>query len=226
MTTTAMTGLILAGGQARRMQTGLDATHHSPDRATAQGSQPPAASDRIAAVIDKGLLDLRGEPLVAHARRFLAPHVQAVLISANRNQRAYSAYGKVIADDAALGNSPGPLAGIERALATAQTPWLLVLPVDVVNLPPDLVPNLMGALNTSAASIAYARTAERVHPLCMVLHVSLADSLRGYLEAGDRKVQLWQNRHHAVPVLFEGDEIFFNVNTPEDLRYASQCWKS
>lgn len=209
--TDRVTGLILAGGQARRMQTD-----------TNYGNPLSPVTDQA----DKGLLDLRGEPLVAHALHFLAPHVQTVLISANRNEAAYAAYGKVIADDAALGYSLGPLAGIERALTLASTPWLLVLPVDVVSLPPDLVPRLLDVVDDQAAPIAYARTVQRAHPLCMVLHVSLADSLRRYLIAGDRKVQLWQNRHHAVPVLFEGDELFFNVNTPEDLRYANQCWKS
>lgn len=204
-----LTGLILAGGQARRMQADLQ-----------------LADDRMGAAIDKGLLDLRGEPLVAHARRFLLPHVQTLLISANRNEQAYASYGKVIADDVTLGSGLGPLAGIERALATARTPWLLVLPVDVVNLPPDLAPALLGAADALAAPIAYARTAERAHPLCMVLHVDMADSLRSYLMAGDRKVQLWQNRHQAAPVQFQGDDIFFNINTPDDLRYASQCWKS
>ncbi|MCC2594836.1 molybdenum cofactor guanylyltransferase [Pusillimonas sp. MFBS29] len=201
----SVTGLILAGGQARRMQ---------------------MVAEHAGTVIDKGMLDLQGEPLVRHAQRFLAPHVQNMLISANRNEAAYGAYGNVIKDDPLLGSALGPLAGIERALALAPTPWLLVLPVDVVNLPSDLVPRLLRVVDEQAAPIAYARTEQRVHPLCMALHVRLADSLRRYLMDGDRKVQLWQNRHHTVPVLFEGDELFFNVNTPEDLSYANQCWKS
>src|SRR5690606_12621405 len=181
---------------------------------------------RSGAVVDKGLLALRGEPLVAHARRFLAPHVQAMLVSANRNERAYAAYGTVIADDAVLGANLGPLAGVERALAMATTPWLMVLPVDVVNLPPDLIAGLLRAVDAGTKPIAYACSAERAHPLCMVLPTSLADSRRRYLEDGDRKVQLWQDRHQAVPVVFQGDDLFLNINTPQDLCYASQCWKS
>ncbi|NYT86853.1 molybdenum cofactor guanylyltransferase MobA [Pollutimonas harenae] len=194
-----LTGLVLAGGQARRMQAGLGT------------------------VVDKGLLDVRGEPLVAHAQRFLTPHVQTVLISANRNAQAYAVYGEVIADDAALGDSLGPLAGVERALAMARTPWLMVLPVDVVNVPPDLASKLLAAVDAHVAPIAYACTTERAHPLCMVLHVRLAHSLRHYLMGGDRKVQLWQDQHQAVPVVFQGDGLFLNINTPADLDHASQC---
>lgn len=197
-----MTGLILAGGQASRMQ------------------------DANGVAVDKGLLDYRGKPLVAHAHAFLSPEVQAVLISANQHAQHYAHYGKVISDDAGLGVQPGPLAGIERALAHTGTAWLFVLPVDVVNLPSDLVPRLSKAVSATGRLIAYADTPQRAHPLCMVLHSSLAASLRRYLMAGDRKVQLWLAQHDAVPVLFDGTDLFLNINTPEDLRYASQCVKS
>src|SRR3546814_15275728 len=90
------------------------------------------------------------------------------------------------------------------------------MPVDVVNLPVNMVARLAGAADAAGALIAYASTADpdldvdsaaagpgaaglkgRAHPLCMVLHASLADSLRNYLLAGDRKVQLWQSRSGA-----------------------------
>ncbi|WP_241117318.1 NTP transferase domain-containing protein, partial [Achromobacter xylosoxidans] len=63
-------GLILAGGQGSRMQ----------------GS-------------DKGLVLLRGEPLVAHVARRLAPQVGPLILSANRNADSYARYGRVVADD-------------------------------------------------------------------------------------------------------------------------------
>ena len=222
-----LTGLILAGGQARRMQ-GAAATSSTtlpPDREE-KVPVPVVPGQTRPNSIDKGLLDWHGQPLAAHAHRVLTPYVQTMLVSANRAGQNYAAYGQVLADDPALGVDLGPLAGVERALAAAQTPWLLVLPVDVVNLPPSLVPDLLAAVHAVSSPIAYARTAERAHPLCMALHTRLAGSLRNYLKAGDRKVQLWQQQHQAVPVLFRGDDLFFNINTPQDLAYASQCWKS
>ncbi|UYO92997.1 molybdenum cofactor guanylyltransferase MobA [Pollutimonas sp. M17] len=213
-----ITGLILAGGRARRMQGGgLD--------------------------IDKGLLGLDGAPLVAHAQRYLAPQVGALLVSANRHLEDYADYGRVLADDPALGSDLGPLSGVASALAASSSPWLAVMPVDVLNLPADMVARLARAADEAGALIAYASTADpawevasspdrpgsaegggRAHPLCMVVHASLARSLRDYLEAGDRKVQLWQKRHAAVPVFFDpGPDAFFNINTPEDLRRAAQA---
>lgn len=226
MAPASLTGLILAGGQARRMQAGAAGAGGHEHPVQMHGLHAGMQLHRMGPAVDKGLLDLRGEPLVAHARRFLAPHVGSLLISANRHEQLYARYGEVVADDPALGSGLGPLAGVERALALMQTPWLLVLPVDVVNLPAGLVGQLMGAVHAEDAPIAYAITPERAHPLCMALHAGLAQSLRAYLLAGDRKVQLWQDRHHAVPVVFEGTDLFFNINTPDDLRYASQCGKS
>lgn len=84
-------GLILAGGQGSRMQG-----------------------------CDKGLVLLRGEPLVAHVARRLAPQVGPLILSANRNAETYARYGRVVADDTdALGAWQGPLAGLAAGLAAA-----------------------------------------------------------------------------------------------------------
>lgn len=203
----ALTGLILAGGKALRMQ-GAPA---------AFTSQPPDAP------IDKGLLTLNGVSLLAIAQTFLQPQVSTVMVSTNRHSDVYALHGRVLRDDPQLGHGLGPLAGVERALAAMSTPWLIVVPVDVPRLPRDLIPRLTETLERSGAKLAYASTPERAHPLCMIAHVSLAADLRAYLVAGDRKVQLWQSRNGAVPVQFEdADQVFFNINTPQDLERAGK----
>lgn len=62
-------GLVLAGGQGRRM-----------------------------GGIDKGLALLQGRPLVAHVVERLLPQVDRVLVSANRNLEQYAAFGTVVSD--------------------------------------------------------------------------------------------------------------------------------
>ncbi|RTZ40693.1 molybdenum cofactor guanylyltransferase [Candidimonas sp. SYP-B2681] len=200
ITRDSLTGLVLAGGLGRRMQGSTNAP-----------------------VVEKGLLDLNGIPLVAHAQRFLAPHVAQVLISANRCLDAYAEYGATVPDDEALGGYSGPLAGIATALNRIDTPWLAVIPVDVPLPPAELIPRLISAVESGGAHLAYARTAERVHPLCMLVHQRLLQSLYDFLLAGERKVQVWQQLNGAVPVWFEDSEdAFFNVNTPEDLIRAAE----
>jgi molybdopterin-guanine dinucleotide biosynthesis protein A len=189
----SMTGLVLAGGQASRMQI--------PGQDT----------------VDKGLLQVRGMPLVALAQRYLEPKVGRLCISANRNLDTYGQYGRVISDDPVFGESSGPLAGIASALAQSATPWLMVIPVDVPDLPEELVQRLAEAVSAAQAQIAYAATNVRSHPLCMLMHRDLLAGLREFLLAGGRKVQVWQKENHALEVQFpDAEHRFFNVNTPQD----------
>ena len=66
-----VTGIVLAGGQGRRM-----------------------------GGVDKGLVELGGEPMVAHVLARLAPQVGDVLINANQNLERYRAFGHPVVADA------------------------------------------------------------------------------------------------------------------------------
>ncbi|MGN6581748.1 MAG: molybdenum cofactor guanylyltransferase MobA [Bordetella sp.] len=187
-------GLILAGGRAVRMQEA-----------------------------DKGLLLLAGRPLVAHAAQRLAPQVQRLFISANRNAERYAQYGQVLADDPSLDAWPGPLAGVAAGLLAWSGRWLVVAPCDTPFLPLDLTARLIGSAQAQGAPLAVACAGGRRHSVCMALRTSLADDLRGYLQGGDRKVDLWQKCVGGVEVDFD-DAVdgFLNINTPEELSAAEQ----
>jgi molybdopterin-guanine dinucleotide biosynthesis protein A len=205
-----ISGLILAGGQGRRMQ-GLEAN---------------TAAERV----EKGLIQLHGQPLVAHAHRYLAPQVDEILISANRHLDVYATYGRVVTDDPELGADLGPLAGLAAVLTHVATPWLLVIPVDVMGLPDNLGTRLLAAATLDGGGLAYAR-AGQAQPLCALIHARHAPGLRRYLQAGERRVQDWMGRNAAVAVDFPADPAsFLNINTPQDLRQvqdqASQCNRS
>lgn len=225
MTREMLTGLILAGGQGRRMQgaAGLPADENgsgSVPRVLAQTGQAGKPISRtLEPAQEKGLLRLNGLALAEHARRRLEPYVSQVLISANTHLDAYAEYGLVVSDDKVLGEYSGPLAGVASALMHARTPWMVVLPVDVPYPPADLIKRLCATVIDSGAQIAYASTASGVHPLCMVLHSSLEQNLYDFLLSGERKVQFWQRQNNAVAVQFEG-AAFFNINTPQDLLQA------
>lgn len=95
-----VSGVVLAGGQARRMQQQ-----------------------------DKGLVLFNGRPLVSYALTALEPLVDEVLISANRNQALYSRFGYPVLGDNRPGFD-GPLAGILAAMQSARNSLLLVTPCD------------------------------------------------------------------------------------------------
>lgn len=127
--------------------------------------------------VDKGLQPLRGEAMVAHVMRRLAPQVGALAINANQNLDAYAAFGAPVWPDDLTGFE-GPLAGLETGLRRCGTELLVTAPCDSPFLPLDLVPRLLAAMRANGADLALAETEEpydngQANPPCKV------GSLRG-----------------------------------------------
>ena len=182
-----VTGLILAGGEGRRV-----------------------------GGADKGLLDYRGRPLVAHALERLAPQVDALRISANRNLEDYMDFGYPVVTDATH-ERLGPLAGIEAGLRACETPWLATCPCDCPELPLDLVARMMAAAEERAAKLAVATTAAGIQPTFLLCRRELLPVLSAALKAGERRVRGWCQCQRAVEVLFPDAAAFANFNTPDAL---------
>ena len=189
-----ITGLVLAGGAARRLQT----------------AHPGA---------DKGLLPLAGRPLITWVIDNLAPQVQSLVISANRHLDDYHQLGHLVLPDL-LPDMPGPLAGIHAALSVCHTEWLAVAACDTPFLPPDWVARLQHVLTGSNAPIAYAHDPEQPHPLVALLHRNLLPSLDAFLKAGNHRVRQWYGQHGARAVPFPDPQAFQNLNTPEEWQAA------
>ncbi|TSH89176.1 molybdenum cofactor guanylyltransferase [Verticiella sediminum] len=185
---TGITGLILAGGQGRRM-----------------------------GGVDKGLLELQGRPLVAHVHARFAPQVHSVWISANRNQGLYAAWAERVVPDLPGLADCGPLGGIAAALAAVDTPWLASVACDMPHLPEDLVARLADTVGAGAPA-AVAEAAGRLHPVCMLVPATLGPGLQAWLAGGERRVQAWLQKIGAARVAFPDEHTFANVNTPDDLR--------
>lgn len=184
-----ITGVILAGGRGRRM-----------------------------GGIDKGLQDLQGRPLVRWVLERLAPQVDSVLISANRNPERYAECGCTVLADR-IGGFAGPLAGLHAALAQATTPLLATAPCDSPLLPADLVVRLHRALTIADAQLAVVRCGDRVHRGFCLVRRELLPSLEAFLYAGERKVGLWHASLKAVEVPFDDEaDAFGNINTAADLQ--------
>ena len=161
---------------------------------------------------DKPLLEFQGRPLVARVAAMLAPQVQRVLISANRNPERYGAYGPVVAD--ALPDYAGPLAGISAALDIVTTPLLFACPGDGPSLPGNIVSRLAAALKSGEAAVAHDGT--RRQPLYLLLRTDCRASLKRYLESGRRSVHGWLENLDASDVQIEETGAFRNINDPAD----------
>ena len=58
---------------------------------------------------------------------------------------------------------------------------------------------------------------DQTHPVFALVKASLASSLARYLEAGERKIDRWFAREHAVLARFDDAAAFLNFNTPAEL---------
>ncbi len=185
-----VTGLILAGGKARRM-----------------GGR------------DKGLIELCGRPMIAHALAAIAPQVDALLVNANRHLDRYrecgEPYGADVVSDT-LDGYQGPLAGIARGLAVCATDFMVCAPCDSPLVSDDLVARLEAARRATEAEISVAFCG-RLQPVFALLPTALLPSLEAYLASGERKIDRWYDRHRVAEADFsDRPEQFLNVNTPEE----------
>ncbi|MCI0347460.1 MAG: molybdenum cofactor guanylyltransferase [Chloroflexi bacterium] len=183
-----VTGLVLAGGQGRRM-----------------------------GGVDKGLQPLRGRPMVEWVLERLTPQVTEVVINANQHQAEYARYGhRVVADE--IGGFAGPLAGLHAGLKAGVHPFLVTVPCDSPFLPRDLVSRLHAALVAGHADLAVAKTGNQPHPVFALVRAALATHLAAFLEGGGRKIDAWYAALKVVEVPFDDEaEAFSNINTRDEL---------
>ena len=120
----AISGIVLAGGQGRRM-----------------------------GGVDKGLQLLRGRPMVEWVLERLAPQVDEVVVNANQNAERYGAYGHRVVGDEVSGFA-GPLAGLHVGLKSATHPLVVTVPCDSPFLPADLVSRLYQHLGSHDLAVA------------------------------------------------------------------------
>lgn len=184
---TPLTGLILAGGAGRRM-----------------------------GGVDKGWITWRGQPLVEWVFAALAPQVDQILISANRTLDRYTALGAPVLADTRP-DYPGPLAGIEAGLRAAPTGWVLCVPCDTPELPPDLATRLSAGLDAGGKA-AVVSLEGQMQPVFALLHTQLAAGLSAVLDRGERRVGAWLEQIGAQAVPFDDlAAAFVNRNTPAQL---------
>lgn len=190
----SVTGVILAGGEGRRM-----------------------------GGLDKGLQLLDGRPLVTWVLERLRPQVTTVVISANRNLERYRELGCPVLEDLIPGYA-GPLAGLQAAMASAATPFVLAAPCDSPRLPDELASRLHDALELAGADLAVPRAGDRVHRAFCLARCELLPQLDAFLASGGRKLGLWHDSLNTVEVDFDDRvEAFGNINSLAELERLAQA---
>ena len=168
---------------------------------------------------DKGLLLLQGKPLVSWVVERIAPQVDEVVISANRNLERYREMGYAVLPDE-LPDFSGPLAGLHGALAAVRYPLWLSVPCDTPFLPEELVRRLYGALLADKAELAVAAVEGQRQPAICLGYAHLRAGLGDFLARGGRRVGEWQAGLRRTEAVFDDLQSFRNINAPADLAEA------
>ena len=197
-------GLLLAGGQSRRMGGG-----------------------------DKALRLLGGIALLDRVIERLRPQVDALVLNANGDRARFARFALPTVADSVPGFA-GPLAGVLAGLDWAAShrpdcPYVVSVATDAPFLPADLVARLAHGLDEARADLACAASGGRSHPVFGLWPVWLRDDLRrAVVDQAISKVDLWTARYVLATVPFDDQPVdpFFNANRPEDLETAAALLKA
>jgi len=193
-------GLLLAGGQSRRMGGGA-----------------------------KFLQPLGGQTMLSRIIKTVKLQTSEVILNINIDPQGIENIDIPVVPDVVSGFA-GPLSGILTGLEyfiekgnTAS--HMLSVPTDAPFIPRDLARRLAARLDGSENQIIMAESIGRVHPVIALWPLSLAAELRTALVDEDlRKILVFADRYTRINVVWEEHEgdPFFNINTPEDLAEAEK----
>lgn len=187
----SITGVILAGGLARRM-----------------GGK------------NKAFLKILDKALIQYILKNLEVSLDEILINANQNLKKFDQLGFPVITDHIDGFA-GPLAGMAAGLGAATTSHILVIPCDSPFITDDLVSRFVTACSQTNADIYVAHDGQRIQPVFALINVKTLPSLLAYLDAGNHKIDTWYEQQQMTTVDFsDAPETFININTPEELRKA------
>lgn len=189
-------GVILAGGQSRRM-----------------GGN------------EKSFLDVGGKTCLEWVASRFGAQVDLLALNANGDADRFKNLNLPILSDSIdgfVGPLAGVLAGMQWARQQSGVTHIITAASDTPFLPNNLLHRLTDELFVPN-EIAMASSHGRIHPVFALWPIKLAEELQHFLVDEDkRKILEFANRYGLVEVVFteEGADPFFNINTPEDRQKA------
>lgn len=188
-TKNGISGILLAGGKARRM-----------------------------GGINKGAQLLRGQTLAHLVLERMKPQVNSIFISSNDFAADFDSYGYPVFKDVRQ-DYPGPLAGIETILKQELGgPWYFVSPTDTPFFPENLAGHLYKVATEKQALCVYPVHKGKKEPLHCLFHKDILPSLTSFLDSNKRSVLGFLEHIGAFELECEIDEgDFINLNTLEEL---------
>ena len=186
--------------------------------------------------VDKAFLDFGGQTLLDRALTVMGAVCGKVTIVGDPDKFAEygsskygsSKYGSVVAD---IFPGCGPLAGIHAALVHSTAELNLMLAVDMPYVSRELLAFIFATAERedNHAIVTVPRTSKGFQPLCAIYRRDFSTTAEQALRAGKYKIDA-TFPSVSVRVIEEdelaaagfSEQIFFNVNTPQDRRAAKR----
>ncbi len=181
----------------------------------------------------KAFVELNGKTLLQRTVDIVRNGLETSSVTAVAANAAQFAIEAVVAEVPFifdLHEGRGPLGGLHAALAYAKAPWIFVLACDYPFVSPQLIARLKEKISDEFGCIVPEQNDGRLQPLCAFYKVEAARPLVDEVIARPRvpppmhEVVGLMNPHivrfEAYSDLSGADELFININTPEDLSSA------
>lgn len=162
----------------------------------------------------KALLPFNGKPVIETMLSVLKPQVNNLWINVNTQLQNYQVYSENLFSDRFEGYL-GPLAGMHAAWDYITTDWALFVPCDNPNLPNDFVAQMLNAHQNNPAPLVVANDGDRMQPLYLLMHRSMASSLETAIEKRHLSVNRWVRENDFSQADFSkaNANTFQNMNT-------------
>ncbi len=196
-------GVILAGGQSKRMGK------------------------------EKSILKLNDKTLIEHSLIKINQFLDNVIIISNKKINFISKYKVEIIEDCLEGNQGplvGVLSAMEWVKKNNKKfSWLATFPCDTPFFPKDLISKFIKNSISKKKNLYFASSKGQRHNIFGLWSLSLYDKLKNdIINNNIRKVQYWAERNDMENIEFNFKKFdpFFNINTKEDLEYAKKIYKN
>jgi molybdopterin-guanine dinucleotide biosynthesis protein A len=113
--------------------------------------------------------------------------------------------------------------GFAQGLAQVKTDWVLLLACDLAQLQVEVLQSwAMKLENVPQGAIALlSRQPKGWEPLCGFYRRHCLPMLTQFIDEGGRSFQRWLSQHPVQELPVSDTEIFFNCNTPSDLKLVN-----
>lgn len=188
---------------------------------------------------NKSLLEIDGFTLIEHTHELLKQIFEDVIISTNEPELYGFIDSQKVID---IYPGLGPLSGIHAALSVVNSQKIFLLSCDMPFMQPSLI-NYLIKIQTEE-KVVLPKAQERIQYLCGIYDKDILPIIENILKAvsdaknrneevGNSALSMWNfiDRVGAeiVDVEFKPfyfNDMFFNINTPEDLEYAKSKYFS